>query len=504
MDGDPLPCSSGKRTGKFILNTQARIFVHRLYNYFNKEYEQGSTLKPVRKVNERIADSLNISRLTVSKVLKETRSGLPIKTPGRKRVRSNPVSGIDPFSECAVRNHIYSYYERKEWPNMFTLLDSLKEAGIYHGEKTALTKILNKIYFKWRKVNNIKRLLENSEIIAARCRFIQNIQQYDMKKMIFVGECNINVSKHFKDGGIVILDAGNAEGFIPNCCLLIKSQDTIDPKQVLNADVFRKWFIHTFLKNIPKNSVIVMDNASNHSTLKEKIPTSFWNKRDIQDWLTKHNVEWSPSMLKGVLLDLVNTHKPLKKRYELDELAQDEGHTVIRLPVKHSEYNPIEMIWAELKAKVGKQNPKIKLNYFEKLIKEAINTITVKDWIRVIEHSENAIEKARIREEIVEKNIEEMLEAEGEEWSCSSQTESESDVADEDEEYIIEVKDDITADVANDQMKRHRIEEIYVGAPMMKIMRSEEDDFYGVEHPEQICSVDPLMVEVKKCPSDDE
>uniref|UniRef100_A0A2S2Q7H4 Tc1-like transposase DDE domain-containing protein n=1 Tax=Sipha flava TaxID=143950 RepID=A0A2S2Q7H4_9HEMI len=46
---------------------------------------------------------------------------------------------------------------------------------------------------------------------------------------------------------------------------------------------------------------------------------------------------------------------PLFKRYELDEIACSMGHEVIRLPPYHCQYNPIELIWAQVKSEVAKK-----------------------------------------------------------------------------------------------------------------------------------------------------
>lgn len=41
---------------------------------------------------------------------------------------------------------------------------------------------------------------------------------------------------------------------------------------------------------------------------------------------------------------------PQEKKYELDEIALSMGHKVIRLQPYHCQYNPIELIWAQIKS----------------------------------------------------------------------------------------------------------------------------------------------------------
>lgn len=54
-------------------------------------------------------------------------------------------------------------------------------------------------------------------------------------------------------------------------------------------------------------------------------------------------------MLKPELVKLVKENKEAKIRYEIDELAQANGHQILRLPPYHCQYNAIELIWAQIK-----------------------------------------------------------------------------------------------------------------------------------------------------------
>jgi predicted O-methyltransferase YrrM len=60
----------------------------------------------------------------------------------------------------------------------------------------------------------------------------------------------------------------------------------------MNAEIFQKWFVE-LLNNLEEPSVVVMDNASYHSTLVENYPKSNWKKADVQKWLNEKNVKFS-------------------------------------------------------------------------------------------------------------------------------------------------------------------------------------------------------------------
>jgi len=52
----------------------------------------------------------------------------------------------------------------------------------------------------------------------------------------------------------------------------------------MNATIFHKWFID-MLGNLEEPCIIVMDNATYHSTLTEEYPKANTRKTDVQKWL---------------------------------------------------------------------------------------------------------------------------------------------------------------------------------------------------------------------------
>ena len=48
--------------------------------------------------------------------------------------------------------------------------------------------------------------------------------------------------------------------------------------------------------------------------------------------------------------------------------------------------NPIELIWAQLKGYVRRRNTTSKISDVEKLVNEAIDTITADDWKKCVDH----------------------------------------------------------------------------------------------------------------------
>lgn len=401
--------------------------VFRLWQYFQKEKVNKGPLSNVDKVVERVSEATGIHRNTISSILKEGRNGEDaIMTPGKKREKKFTKTGIDSFTEAAIRNHIYAYYERKEIATIPKLMSSLQEAELFDGSDFSLRKILSNLGFKWKKINNRLVLKERTDIVALRCEFLRAISDVDFNQVIFLDETWVNaghtVTTSWSDGSVksarkepvgkggrlIITHAGSAQGFIPNCFSMFRSKKTGDYHQDMNADVFHKWFI-SLLDNIAPNSIIVMDNASYHSVLADRAPTAASKKVDVQEWLKSKGIPYPPSSLKGELLGIVKEHKPRFKTYVLDEIARERGHRVIRLPPYHCEFNPIELIWAQIKNRVASENREFTLNAVERLTKEAVDAVTVSDWFNAVRHTRKLIEGAWEKEIALEQYTERLI-----------------------------------------------------------------------------------------------
>lgn len=85
------------------------------------------------------------------------------------------------------------------------------------------------------------------------------------------------------------------------------------------------------------------------------------------------------------LLEKVRINKKKERVYELDEVAHKAGYEVVRLPPYHCQYNPIELIWAQVKGEVATKNKIFKIAYIEKLTHEAIENVTVENWKKCVE-----------------------------------------------------------------------------------------------------------------------
>jgi hypothetical protein len=106
--------------------------------------------------------------------------------------------------------------------------------------KTSLRTVLKRIGFRFKKFNGRVVVMERTDIVAWRARFLREFKKRDPKSMIFLDETWVNANQHVnriwtdgtkastpklpvgKGGRIIVLDAGNWKGFIPNCLMIFR------------------------------------------------------------------------------------------------------------------------------------------------------------------------------------------------------------------------------------------------------------------------------------------
>lgn len=154
---------------------------------------------------------------------------------------------------------------------------------------------------------------------------------------------------------LIILNAITPNGWVPGVKLVFKStRKTGDYHGQMNWELLKKWFTEMQLTNIPKNSLIIMDNAPYHNVLSEHSPpTPQSSKAKIKDWLAQNKVYCRDDCLKPKLVEVLKKLAP-EPIYAIDELASKYDHKVLRTPPYHPELQPIETCWGVVKNHIAK------------------------------------------------------------------------------------------------------------------------------------------------------
>jgi hypothetical protein len=165
----------------------------------------------------------------------------------------------------------------------------------------------------------------------------------------------------------------------------------------MGSERFEKWFQDQLLPNIWPGSVIIMDNAAYHSRKSELLPTTAWMKEDIKQWLLAKNIPFPDDSLKCELLQTVESVKSEYISCVVDEMAEQRGVTVCRLPPYHCELNPIELVWSRIKIHVAVHNTEFKASFMNNLIDNAFDAVSDNQWANYckhVEHTEQEMWKA--------------------------------------------------------------------------------------------------------------
>ncbi|XP_063227809.1 uncharacterized protein LOC134533926 isoform X2 [Bacillus rossius redtenbacheri] len=269
-------------------------------------------------VTQTTAFLLNIAKSTVLKYYKKDIE--EVSTPGKKR-KKRPQEGksldtVDDFTVNAIRNAIYRMYAEGLNVTVDTILKEIRERQIdYYGGRSSLHKLLKKMGFSWTTVDGRKALIENENIVLQRIDFLRKHKEekergtvsksWQDKSLQSAKRRTVGDGKRF-----IVVNAGGRTGFVPGAGLLfVSGQKTADYHGEMNGETFLMWF-EDMLVHLEEPSVIIMDNASYHSTQVEKTPTTNWTKDALIAWLEKNEIKHENNLLKVELLRIAKQNKP--------------------------------------------------------------------------------------------------------------------------------------------------------------------------------------------------
>lgn len=330
-----------------------------------------------------------------------------------------------------------------------------KTFSFFTGERTTLRLILkNQLGYKFKKCKNARLvLIQKPDIAAWRARYLRRMKENhdlgsDKKPVTYLDETWIHshytvrkcwqnssdasVMKNTNPGQRwILVHAGGENGFIPGAELLYKCKSkTGDYHDEMDTKNFVKWLNEKLLPNLPPNGIVVIDNAPYHSTQSKKIPCQSSLKSEMQSWLTDNNISFDQMMTKPELYHIIRINKPEKKNV-VDELLREHGHEVVRLPPYHCDLNPIEYIWNLVKQRVADKNIDQSERLIEKLTREAIQSISVEDWKKEVNHVQRLEKEYWVKDRLKEHQERELIiSLGGEESSSESESEEEENVSD--------------------------------------------------------------------------
>lgn len=355
------------------LSVEARKTVVQLKRHFDNERQAGQMVSTKDSFG-RTAMALGIGVATVKRIISRHKKTGTVLTcdshepPGRRPdttceslqvfardfIRSQNLIGSHVSVE-KLRLHIKDKYSIEV--NKITLWRALKRWGFTYGIG--------------RRRNSLK---EKEYVIHARRAYLREIRANRfadgscIRPEVYLDETYINKNHSQRctwyqeeDGPwvnkpsgvgprLIIVNAITSAGWVKGAQLVFEAKKrTGDYHGQMNWENFSQWFKKQLLPNIPKRSLIILDNARYHNVFSEdRFPNASVTKEDLRNWLTRNKHPWRDDMLKSELYDECVKIAPTPE-FKLDHLASSQGHKILRTPQYHPELQPIEACWAVVK-----------------------------------------------------------------------------------------------------------------------------------------------------------
>jgi len=349
----------------------------RLKHYFERTKNDAN--EEAQPSVTKVSHALDLGIATVKRIMAEYNRN-PDFSYAAELARGRPKRAIHDSCQSVVREYVRQANGQGSYITLEMLHDYLKkESNAQEYSIRTLGRTLDRWGFTFGKGTRSAHLKEKDYVIAARRRYLRTklanrSGQGTFRPEVYLDESYINknhsndytwywgedgpwVKKPTGKGDrLIIINAVTRNGWVPNAKLVFKStKKTGDYHGQMNYELFSRWFENELLAHIPKESLIIMDNASYHNTLSENsAPTANCKKDAIKFWLEKNRVPLSDNCLKAEMIELLNKMVP-SPTYAIDEIAERHGHHVLRTPPYHPELQPIETCWAVVKNEIARK-----------------------------------------------------------------------------------------------------------------------------------------------------
>jgi len=295
--------------------------------------------------------------------------------------RGRPSYALEHGIEPLVRQFIRHANKNGEQVNIEIIRKFLREKLYCDVAYTTLWRTLLRWGFECGSGIRSAQLKESERIIIQRRQYLRHklanrsTDGNTHRPEVYLDESYINKNHssdntwYFKEDGIIlgkptgkgdrliIVNAITKDGWVPDTKLVFKASKKVgDYHANMNWGNFSEWFQEKLLKNIPDNSLIIMDNSPYHNVLVEKaFPKKSHSVKRLREWLSHNDIPWTKDMLKEELYELCSRFSP-KPEFLIDSIACKHGHSILRTPPYHPELQPIEICWAVVKNHVALHN----------------------------------------------------------------------------------------------------------------------------------------------------
>jgi transposase len=356
---------------------EEKKFIVLLKKYFDRNRPQSG---PKDSSVQMTADALRIGLASVNRIVASYQKN-PDNLNALPKNRGRPEYVVSDSYQEIVRAYIRAANAAGRYITLEAIANHLKEQAPHAEEfdDRTLSRALDRWGFEFGKGVRTQHLKEKDYVVVARRRYLRKMIQNrasngeTVRPEVYLDESYVNKNHSNdwiwysrEDGPLVQKPTGNGErfiimnaitkqGWVPGAKIIFKStKKTGDYHGQMNGEIFQKWFSEKLIPNIPKTSIIIMDNAAYHNILSiHSAPTAACSKGRIVEWLAHNKFPCSADCLKVELVETLLKYAP-EPTCVVDEIARQAGHEIYRTPPYHPELQPIEVCWGILKNEIAR------------------------------------------------------------------------------------------------------------------------------------------------------
>ena len=156
------------------MRSAAKAIIFNVYKYFERQASKSKYRGP-SQVTLKTTEATGYPERTVRRIVGEKASlcGAAFTSPAKQYKVDRRNVCLDDFDVEAIRRLVHDFYREKKYPTLDSLLLAVKEKGLFGGEHATLWRILHKMGFKHKKVNDKRYIYEQSSIIYQRHAYQQ-------------------------------------------------------------------------------------------------------------------------------------------------------------------------------------------------------------------------------------------------------------------------------------------------------------------------------------------
>lgn len=130
---------------------------------------------------------------------------------------------------------------------------------------------------------------------------------------------------------------------------------TGDYHNVFNSGKFLPWWKTQLLPNLSQPSLIIIDDAKYHCKYPDDIPRFNRKKAALIAFCDSRNIPVASTDTVPMLRAKVKEQVQSKEKLLVELFAEAEGHHVLFTPLCYSDFQPMELLWANVKGNIGGQ-----------------------------------------------------------------------------------------------------------------------------------------------------